>query len=355
MASIDQRKSKDGKIRYRCRVRVRGYPVQTESFDRKTDAVRWGRRIESDIVEGRFFGTNEGRKHTLGDAIERYRREVLIQKPKSAITQSQQLTFWSKQLGDYLVGDITGAQIIEVRQELLQTEFKTGQLYSPTTANKYMAVLSHLFSTACGQWQWLKINPMQHIKRLKEPRGRTRFLSKEELKRLLEACLSSKSEVIYPIVVLAVSTGMRKGEILGLTWGAVDFDHSQILLRDTKNGDQRTVPLAGDAMTLLKELHDSKPKKKPDDLVFCGQNPQKPMNIETAVKGVREAAGLEDFRFHDLRHTAASYLAMSGASLTETAEILGHKSIAVTKRYSHLTKKHTSKVVERMNKELLGE
>ena len=152
------------------------------------------------------------------------------------------------------------------------------------------------------------------------------------------------------IVLLAITTGMRRGEIIGLRWHDIDFKYQRITLRITKNNETRSVPLAGPALTSLKE----RAKVRPIDstsFVFPSRGKKgltKSFNMDYAWILVRTEADLVDFRFHDLRHTTASFLAMSGATLREIADILGHKTLAMVQRYSHLTDDHRSATVERM-------
>jgi integrase len=147
---------------------------------------------------------------------------------------------------------------------------------------------------------------------------------------------------------------MRRGEIMNLTWDRVDLHRRAITLRpeDTKSQERRSAPIVGHAHEVLKEL--SKVRRIDTHLVFPapvdGRTEPKPIDITSAWERALKKAGIEDFRFHDLRHTAASYLAMNGATLAEIAEVLGHKTLQMVKRYAHLTESHTSKVVERMNR-----
>jgi integrase len=142
---------------------------------------------------------------------------------------------------------------------------------------------------------------------------------------LLEACKQSKSPYLYLAVVLALSTGARKMEILTLRWQDVDLKRGVIMLHKTKNRERRALPLTGYALELMRQH--GKVRRIGSDLVFAaGQDGQKPADIGLAWERAKRRAGITDFRFHDLRHTAASYLAMNGASLAEIAEILGHKT-----------------------------
>ena len=173
-----------------------------------------------------------------------------------------------------------------------------------------------------------------------------------ERTRLLNACKKSSNSDLHTIVVLALSTGMRQGEILNLRWPDVDLNNGRIILHETKNDERRVVPLLGHALELLKAS--SKVRRLDTDLLFPGRNPQKPVFIRAPWLEAVKVAGIENLKFHDLRHSAASYMLMSGASLGEIAELLGHKTLAMVKRYSHLSESHAAGVVARMNERIFG-
>ena len=194
---------------------------------------------------------------------------------------------------------------------------------------------------------------MRNIKRLRWPRGRTRFLTQEERQRLLTACTESDTRYLYPLVVLALSTGARQMELLTLTWSQVDFEQKVLRLLDTKNGTARVLPMTGRALELMRDHF--RVRCADTTLVFPGKSGRTPVRLRTAWETAVRRAGLTDFTFHDLRHTFASYLAMQGASLRKIADALGHKTLAMVMRYSHLTEAHTRSVVERMNRAVFGE
>lgn len=192
---------------------------------------------------------------------------------------------------------------------------------------------------------------MRRVRRLEEPRGRVRCLDDDERGRLVEACRQSEDRPLYPLVILALSTGARRGELLGFRWRDVDLARGVAVLHQTKNRERRALPLAGLAVEVLREL--SRVRRVDTDLIFANGQGRVVLPRKSWGRALR-AAEIEDFRFHDLRHCAASYLAMSGATLAEIAEVLGHKTLAKVKRYSHLTDQHTSRVVARMNDRLFG-
>jgi len=340
MANIQERKGRDGKITYRVQVRLKGYPTETASFERKTDAKKWAQQTETAIRDGRYFRTAEAKRHTLGEAIDRYVKEVLPRKPRSFKQQNGQLRWWRGRIGHVTLADVTPALIVQHRQVKLQES-------SAGNTNRYMAVLSHLFTIALKEWQWVEDTPFRKIQRLPESRGRVRFLSDEERDALLQACQANGNPHLYDAVVLALSTGCRKNEILSLRWKDVDLARKQITLLDTKNKEARAVPLTGHALECMQER--ARIRRIDCDWVFPQAEQPKPADIDRDFARARDAAKIEDFRFHDLRHSAASYLAMNGATLPEIAAVLGHKTLAMVKRYAHLSDAHTSGVVERMN------
>ena len=353
MALIEKRMTDDGKISYRVRIRIKGSPQESATFARLTDAKKWVQSIESAIRENRHFKVSEAKRHTLSELIDRYCVNVLPNK-KSAKTQFQQLNWWKTKIGSRALSDITPSLIAEYRDELGREITIRGKPPSPATVVRYMAALSHAFTIAVKEWGWMEDSPMRKVTKPREPRGRVRFLSDEERVRLLESCKESSSPYLYPVVVLALSTGMRSGEIMGLTWDNVDLNRGRAILHETKNGERRAVALKGHALELLKEL--GKVRRIDSNLLFPAKETKttKPIDLRKPWEAAVQKTELHDFRFHDLRHSAASYLAMNGASLAEIAEVLGHKTLQMVKRYAHLSEGHTARVVESMNQKIFG-
>ncbi len=353
MASIRKRTDKDGKTTYQVQIRLKGYPAQTASFRRLTDAKIWASSTETDIRAGRHIKTAEAKKHTFADMVDRYIKNVLPTKPKQQERQTQQLRWWESKLGDYLLADVTTALIVQYRDELANTINRRGVKNSPATVVRYMAALSHCFNTAVNEWQWLEDSPMRKVKKPKEPRGRVRYLSDDERVRLLAACQKSPNRQLYICVVLALSTGMRQSEQMWLKWQDINLKDGFIILYETKNGERRRVPLTGLALELLKQH--SKIRRLDSPLIFpSDRSPSKPIDLKKAFHNALKEADITDFRWHDLRHTFASNLAMNGASLTELAEALGHKTLTMVKLYSHLSDSHVSSVVESMNNKIFN-
>ena len=347
---IELRRNTDGSAVYRAKVRLRGHPPQTATFRRLTDAKRWRVQTEAAIREGRHFKAAEAKRHTLAELIDRYCTDVLPTKRGNARNTQRLLTWWQGKIGHTLLADITPALLVKQRDALNGANFKHGKKQkrrSPTTVIRYLAALSHAFTVAAKEWQWMDDNPMRLVSKPKPPPGRTRFLSDDERQALLAACKASDSQYLYLAVVLALSTGMRRGELLGLRWRQVDLDRKWIMLDHTKNGDRRGIPLEGHALELMHEH--AKVRQLNSDFVFPGTVPQRPLDIAKAWRTALRTAGIQNFRFHDLRHSAASYLAMNSASPVEIAAILGHRTLQMVKRYAHVANSHTSSVVRAMN------
>jgi len=356
MATIQTRKATDGSVSYRVMVRRKGFPAQHATFARRTDAKAWANRIESDIDRGRHTTENEAKKHTLSDLIDRFLETVRLKRPDAYPKQRQLLLWWRDQLGEYSLLHLTPARISEMRDALLAENIgdeKAPRQRVPATANRYLAALSKACTVAVREWHWLHENPVSRVQKERESAGIVRYLSADEKNALLSACGKSTMRELELIVTLALMTGMRRGEIRGLRWPDVDLNRGTIVLHKTKNQERRAVPLAAQVRPLLAKH--AQGRRLDTDLVFPGVGEDRSVDFDHAfIDAVREAQ-ISDFRFHDLRHTAASYLAMSGATPTEIAAVLGHKTLAMVMRYAHLSKQHTGTVVERMTKKFFGD
>ncbi len=196
---------------------------------------------------------------------------------------------------------------------------------------------------------------MVRVRKFAESRGRVRYLTEEELPELLKACRASKNKDLLLAVLLALSTGARQAEVIGLRWKQIDLKAKTALLIDTKNGERRTMPIVGEAFDLLYRARQGSPGSTTTACFPAGKRAKSKDAVtdlrapwETALK----AAKITDFHWHDLRHTCASYMAMSGVSQIEMAKMLGHKTLAMTMRYSHLSPQRTIEVADSLAKRL---
>ena len=268
--------------------------------------------------------------------------------PQRQEKQTFLLGWWRRQCGHLLLADLTPSVIAECRDLLLSETTPRGQLRSPSTVNRYLSALGKVLMVTVKEWGWLESSPMTNVQKPSESQGRERFLSSLERDKLLEECRRSRNSNLYPIVALALITGMRLGEITGLWWENINFDQKKIVLWRTKNGDNRYIPLTEEAEGIFRSLLTF--GGAADQLVFqSGRNSKQheKVSIREAFEHALKRAGIENFRFHDLRHTAASYMAMAGATQGELMAILGHRSPAMTRRYSHYSQQHLTKVLER--------
>jgi integrase len=380
MATIRKRIDANGNKSYHVQIRIKGFPPQTQSFDTMTLAKRWATDTESELRAGRYMPRVEAQRHTVREMLEKYRDEILIPlKPKEVRAQGPQLDWWIQKLGAYSLADLPSVAIGKCRDELLQTplpsrrpkregdeiEDTEPRYRKPATVVRYMALLSHAFSVAVKEWQWLTESPMTKVSKPKVSNARIRYLSDDEQTQLLGAAKYSANRYLHTILVTALSTGMRYSEIMNLRWRDVLVDDQEafglILLQTTKNGEPRGVPLVKAACSAIKAMRTIHAKEqrghvKGDALLFPSEDDaEKPVEIRKAWETALKRAGVENFRFHDLRHTAASYLAMEGATAPEIAEILGHKSLQMVKRYSHFNKAHIVGLMSRMSTSRISE
>lgn len=207
------------------------------------------------------------------------------------------------------------------------------------TVRKELNLLKHLLKLAV-EWELIPVNPAQGVKGPKAPAGRVRYLQPGELSTVMQRC----PEWVRPIACVAVFTGMRRSEILKLRWLDVDLQHSRVLLPQTKNGEGRIVYLNHSAAEVFSAL--GSPRHRPTDLVFPKVAPEK---VSMAFMRACRACGVHDFRFHDLRHTAASWLRMGGADIHTVAQLLGHKDLRMAIRYQHLSPAYLAEAVAKLD------
>jgi integrase len=228
-----------------------------------------------------------------------------------------------------------------------QARWKDLGLRSPATLNRLRSSLSAALRYGKRQrWTpkgWL--NPVLEVEAQREDNARTRFLSDSERERLLRVVRLSAWPKLHLLVLMAITTGARRGELLRLTYGDLDLAAGTAYLRTSKNGQPRVLPLTP---AVVAEIQRHGTKGPADRLFHAKFNREAPMRFDTTWRTALRQAGITDFRFHDLRHSCASYLAQSGASLLEIADVLGHQSLDVTKRYAHLTVDSKRQLVQRV-------
>lgn len=330
-------------------VRKSGHASINKTFGRLTDARLWAHETEKDLETGKLDRLFEARKHDFSELAEKYIAEILPQK-RNSTTKSQfsQIQRWRTELGRLKLADLNADLLIAARDRL-QKRHNFGN----ATANRYMSLLHHCLNCAVNRFRsarglpWLPENPLKYSQYKYHgcETERCRFLTEDEMQRLLQK--SDRHDSLRTIVAIALHTGMRKGEILGLTWDQVDLRNRTIYLKDTKNREPRLIPLVHGAHRALQEW--GKVRRIDSRLVFPSKrNPKVPLSIHHLFQNLLKEAEIEGFRFHDLRHTTASYLAMAGVDTLTISAILGHRSLNMSRRYAHLSQQFKKESLEKL-------
>lgn len=318
MASIVKR----GAHQYQAQIRRKGYPIQTRTFETKRDAEAWVATLESEMRRGIFIDRTEAEQTTFGEILNRYAREVTPEKSgwRAEISRLNQLQ--QHPLASRTLASLRSADFAEYRDTRLQA-------VGPKTVQLELSLMSAVFNVAKRDWSIPVENPITHIRKPKLPRGRERRLVGDEEARILAAARESKAGALEACITLAIETGMRRGEIVSLTWENVDFHVGVVKLGKTKNGDKRIVPLSEAAEAALRSL----PRALHGGplTTFHDSN-----GLGAAFRRACERCGVEDLRFHDLRHEAASRLApkMPVATL---AKVMGWRTLQMAMRYYNPT------------------
>lgn len=344
MASIERRKSADGTVSYRVKVRRAGELPISKTFERRTDAKAWASEIEAQIARGFAVPSREQIMRPLAEAIDRWIAERLPDLSPTDQANSRRIAlFWKDRLGAVALSRLDPEAIDKVKAALRNERGDDGKpVRTPQRVNRYVSTLSRILGYAERTLRWIDANPCKAVKRFKEPAGRVRFLTAEEVAALLEAVDGRVDRKGHPkhdfrlFVRIALFTGARRGEVAGLEWRDIDLRHNRVTFRDTKGGGDRTVPLPATLAEAVKAFG----KVRPID-------PKARLFKHNFRFDWREVQGtIPNFRFHDTRHNVASQLAMSGASLLDIATVTGHKTLAMVKRYSHLSDDHVRERLE---------
>jgi len=296
------------------------------------DEVLHKRMVE--IAEGKFLDKKNSFNIKFEDFAKDYIELYSKHNKKSWISDLKRL----KHLAPFFTG-----KYLYMITPLLIEEYKAKRIKesSPATVNRELACLKHMFTIAI-QWGKAEKNPVKKVKLFRENNQRVRYLEKEEIERLI----NNSRGYLKRIVIIALNTGMRKGEILGLKWRDIDFKRGIIYLLDTKNGERREIPIN----SAVKWALIRQPKHKDSPFIFCNKHGKSFRNVRKSFVAGLKKSGIINFRFHDLRHTFASQLVMSGVDLNTVRELMGHKSMRMTLRYAHLSPAHKSRAVDLLDR-----
>jgi integrase len=382
--------------KYRTEIRKFQKTIITKTFTSRADAEAWGKDLDSKVNQILSIKPSKRKKlspnqvEQLG-GLDLFRRlgvevefmffkdlanEYMLQWTGKDKNQIYRAAYWLDIFGDTPIKSIKQKHVRKAIKAFASEYKKDGagrptkQIRSSNTVIRYKAVLSAIFKYAI-QEGYTKLNPVIGVYVKAEPNKRERFLSDKERNKLLSVAKKSSWKKLHLLILMAITTGMRKSELLYLRWRDIDFARGLAKLEDTKNGESRTCPIPAPALEELKQY-----RQVGNGYVFNSpQKPDRPFEFakqwrnalieaklwmteeereEERVKLGNEKT-IDNFRFHDLRHTAASYFMMGGATLLDTAKILGHKTTTTTERYAHLETEHISAVagnamIERFSK-----
>ncbi len=349
MATITKVKTKSG-IRWKALIR-RGNRSKSKTFQLKSSAKAWAQEMERGDELAIALGSL-GAQITLAELAEEY----MAQYEGRDHSREFRVQFWVDRIGNKRLTDIRPGLVrlhlddysdgrvricAGVGRDLKPKTREINRKRSPATRNRMKAALGAMLSYAREKEYLVGPLPTASVPAVHEDNKRNRFLSADERKRLLKACRESDWDRLYLLVIMALTSGCRLGELITLRWADIDFADESIYLARTKNEDPRKVPLAKPSIDELKKF-----RGIGSGLVFPGKRrTHRPFNFRPHWTKAKERAGVHDFRFHDCRHDVGSALAMAGYSLLEIGEILGHRSAQTTKRYAHVSTDHKRKII----------
>lgn len=318
MASIRKRGNA-----WQARVIRKGFPDESATFKTKAEALEWSRDVEASMDAGRYRRTKEAEETLLCDLLKRYRETVTPLKRGTTEEAIRLKALERRRLAKLSLVNVTPQAVAAFRDERLSE-------CSPATVIRDLAVLSSIFNHARREWGINFVNPVQMVRKPAAPPGRDRILSAPEESRLIAAAAPEgrRNPLLQPLLIVALETAMRRGELLALRWEHVHFDRRCAYLPMTKNGSSRWVPLSGRAIAALEGL-----ARPTQGIVFSIA----PAALDKCFKRACGRAGIENMRFHDLRHTAATRLSLKLPNAIELAAVTGHQSLQMLKRYYHPT------------------
>ncbi|MGB7912343.1 MAG: site-specific integrase [Desulfobaccales bacterium] len=319
-------------------------------FTLKADAEAYLAKVQVAKREGRYhdvFDVKKESQTTFNELaalyVENFGTQRAFKTSKQYLLNGVQDHFGGRSLSE-----ITYLDLETYRNRRKATPVIGNKPRTDASVNREMALISHMLNKAV-EWGLLENSPFKKGKRLmlKENNQRLRFLTESEIEALLKACddLGTYSPHLRPIVEMALLTGMRRGELLGLKWEQIR--NGFIYLTETKSGKARQIPINDRLADVLREMRRGNQLKFP--YLFCDSQGRRFLEVKRSFASACRRSGIEDFHFHDLRHTFASRLVMRGASLKAVQELLGHADMKMTMRYAHLSHEHLRDSVNLLN------
>ncbi len=325
---------------------------KARTLDTKDEAEQWGKHTLYEIHKG--IVTKETlRERTLREAIDLYVQDMLP--PGSAADVTRHLKWWNARIGHLYLSEITPKLLTDYKNELLTEPTHRGKKRANATVRYYLISLQCVFQAAIKDWFWINENPVLKVRKPPIANHTSReSLTPNECRLLLDACKESRNPYLYYIVLIALGTGMRRGEILGLRWENIDFQKNLIRLKTTKNGSPHTVPMTRFVTQTLKNLFE---KERVGDLsyeIFPRLN-KRPLDIRTAFNFALKRVNLKraGIVFHSLRHTCRTLLAESGATVLDAMKITNHQDVRSSQTYNHPSTDHLRKILERATEKVI--
>lgn len=326
MASIQKRGSS-----YRARITREGKSTLSATFPTKTEALAWASEIQAKIRLGIYQDEGQSKpiqKSNFDEAANHYIQTHSVYK-KSSCSEIGIIRILIKRWADLDVAELNKSHVITLRDELLSL----GRAGS--TVNHYFNAISKIYQMLIEEWGLPVISPIKGLKRVPNNKGRSVRVNRDIESLLLAGCQAIDTPLLASIIQFAIQTGIRRGEVIGLSWSDVDIANRKAYLHKTKNGESRQVPLTLRAIEVLKAL------PKTDERVFpmtfdCLRSQFN--RLRNHLKQGWDGYGanpFNDLRFHDFRHEALSRLSDAGLNVIELSHISGHKTLAMLKRYTH--------------------
>lgn len=312
-----------------------------EKVGRKSDAIALYQKRKSEIRAGAKLPTNMRRsEEPLSSVIDRAITWYESHRPKSVRTAKQHLETIKEELGHKIAANLTPDDV--------DKWITSHETWSPATMNRYKATMGKALQLAVVSGN-LDRNVARLVTARKESSGRVRWLKDDEEKRLAKVIHEDWPDYLQSFII-AVHTGMRQGEQFSLEWNEVDFSRKRIFLDKTKNGTDREVPMNKTCLTAMKELHERRPKDVKWVFLSSRYTKERLLNPRQWFDEALAKAKVQDFHWHDLRHTFCSRLVMAGIDLLTVSKLAGHSTVAVTQRYAHLSPKHLAGAVDVLDK-----
>lgn len=318
---------KGGKVWW-MRFTYKGRQIQrsTEATQKKL-AEKIHAKVLTEVTEGKWFERLPGSEKTFTELMEKYMREysAINKAPSTHNRDKSTIKHLIRYFGDHILDEIYPKDVSAYKNA------RTIEGAAPKTVNKELILMGHAFNLAMKEWEWIRVNPVSMVSKLKVRNLKERWLTYDEEERLLNVSPAWLKEII----VFAVNTGLRQGEILKLTWDRVDLKRRTLTILEQKNGDRDTLPLNEHVITVLTTRKNIRSIKS--DHVFFSKagTPLDARNLLRGYYKARKEAGLEDVRFHDLRHTFATRLVQAGVDIYKVQKLMRHKTPIMTQRYAH--------------------